>query len=130
LSIIENGAVVVALGLIGIAAIVIAIGVIGIEPDRLIIIGHGAVVVALAEIGDRPVVVGDGPVRLGFAIRLDQRRATADLAIPRRIRAARAQCPFPRQLARLLAAKSRDRGGRKWRRENGRHHGGAKPRRA
>ena len=55
----SDGAVVLALFLIGHAAVIERLGVVGIDLDRLIVVPDGAVVLALAGVGVATVVVGD-----------------------------------------------------------------------
>jgi hypothetical protein len=57
LGVVEDGAIVVALEVIGAAAVEIGDVVAGSEPDRFAVIGDGAVVVALVFISNTAVVL-------------------------------------------------------------------------
>src|SRR6266852_2896920 len=56
--IVRDGAVAVALGVVGVAAIVEGVRVAWVEPDRLIEVGDGAVAVVLGVVGVPAIVEG------------------------------------------------------------------------
>jgi len=75
--VVSDGAVEIALRVIGVAATVIGVGVIRMDLDRFRVVGDGAVDIAPVFVGDAAIVVGNGV----FWIDLDRLRIVGDGAV-------------------------------------------------
>ena len=60
--VVGNGAIVLALGPVGVAAAIEGVGVLRIDLDRHGVVGNGAIVLALGPMGIAAVVVGPGNI--------------------------------------------------------------------